>query len=254
MSESAADLPGNNLIGPEPKALDRELADLLKAIARIGGRAESQIEEAARALLERDDRLAAEVIKRDQKIDQMEAEIQQKTLRLVVSAISAASGFERVADYAANAAKRSMVLNTMPLVPATRAVVRLIHMVKRQLHAATNAFVEGDIQQAVAVWEHDDEIDAIYSSLFREIFTYMMEDPRQISSCTHLLFIAKNVERVGDHSTNIAEMTYFMVTGKQLRDRPKADVTASLGPDTTDAARAIASTRTCLASSTLPQP
>ncbi len=226
------------------KALDRELGDLLKSIARIGGMAENQIEEAARALLERDDRLAAEVIKRDQEIDRLEAEIQQKTLhllalrapvaddlRLVVSAISAASGFERVADYAANAAKRSMVLNTMPLVPATRAVVRLMHMVKRQLHAAITAFVEGDAQQAVAVWEHDDEIDAIYSSLFREILTYMMEDPRQISACTHLLFIAKNVERVGDHSTNVAELTYFMVTGRQLRDRPKADVTASISTD-----------------------
>lgn len=226
------------------KALDRELGDLLKAIARIGGMAESQIEEAARAMLERDDRLAAEVIKRDQEIDRLEAEIQQKTLhllalrapvaddlRLVVSAISAASAFERVADYAANAAKRSMVLNTMPTVPAIRAVVRLMHMVKRQLHAAITAFVEGDAQQAVAVWEHDDEIDAIYSSLFREILTYMMEDPRQISACTHLLFIAKNVERVGDHSTNIAELTYFMVTGQQLRDRPKADVTASLPAD-----------------------
>jgi phosphate transport system protein len=223
------------------KVLDRELSDLLKSIARIGGMAENQIEEAARALLERDDGLAAEVIKRDRDIDQLEADIQQKTLgllalrapvaddlRLVVSAISAASGFERVADYAANAAKRSMVLNTLPTVPAARAVVRLMHMVKRQLHAATNAFVEGDIQQAVAVWEHDDEIDAIYSSLFREILTYMIEDPRQISACTHLLFIAKNVERVGDHSTNIAELTYFMVTGRQLRDRPKADVTASI--------------------------
>lgn len=226
------------------KALDRELGDLLKAISRIGGMAENQIEEAARALLERDDRLAAEVIKRDKEIDQLESEIQQKTLhllalrapvaddlRLVVSAISAASAFERVADYAANAAKRSMVLNTMTTVPATRAVVRLMQMVKRQLHAAITAFVEGDAQQAVAVWEHDDEIDAIYSSLFREILTYMMEDPRQISACTHLLFIAKNVERVGDHSTNVAELTYFMVTGQQLRDRPKADVTTELTPD-----------------------
>ncbi|WP_337996408.1 phosphate signaling complex protein PhoU [Oleispirillum naphthae] len=224
------------------KVLDRELAELLKLIARIGGMAENQIEEASRALLERDDRLAAEVIKRDQEVDRLEADIQQKILhmlalrapvaddlRLVVSAISAASAFERVADYAANAAKRSMVLNTMPLVPAARPVVRLMQMVKRQLHAATNAFVEGDAQQAIAVWEHDDEIDAIYSSLFREILTYMMEDPRQISACAHLLFIAKNVERVGDHSTNIAELTYFMVTGKQLRDRPKADVTSSLG-------------------------
>ena len=223
------------------KALDRELGELLKAISRIGGMAENQIEEAARALLERDDRLAAEVIKRDKEIDQLESEIQQKTLhllalrapvaddlRLVVSAISAASAFERVADYAANAAKRSMVLNTMTPVPATRAVVRLMQMVKRQLHAAITAFVEGDAQQAVAVWEHDDEIDAIYSSLFREILTYMMEDPRQISACTHLLFIAKNVERVGDHSTNVAELTYFMVTGQQLRDRPKADFTAAL--------------------------
>lgn len=234
-----------NLTQPHTtKALDRELGELLKAIARIGGMAESQIEEAARAMLERDDRLAAEVIKRDQEIDRLEAEIQQKTLhllalrapvaddlRLVVSAISAASAFERVADYAANAAKRSMVLNTLPTVPAIRAVVRLMHMVKRQLHAAITAFVEGDAQQAVAVWEHDDEIDAIYSSLFREILTYMMEDPRQISACTHLLFIAKNVERVGDHSTNIAELTYFMVTGQQLRDRPKADVTAALPPE-----------------------
>ncbi|MBN2752493.1 MAG: phosphate signaling complex protein PhoU [Rhodospirillaceae bacterium] len=229
------------------KALDRELADLLKSIARIGGMAENQIEEAARALLERDDRLAAEVIKRDQEIDRLEAEIHQKTLhllalrapvaddlRLVISALSAASAFERVADYAANAAKRSMVLNTQPMVPASRAVVRLMQMVKRQLHAATNAFVEGDAQQAVAVWEHDDEIDAIYSSLFREILTYMMEDPRQISACTHLLFIAKNVERVGDHSTNVAELTYFMVTGKQLRDRPKADITTSLAPNPND--------------------
>jgi len=231
------------------KVLDRELAELLKLIARIGGMAENQIEEAARALLERDDRLAAEVIKRDQEVDRLEAEIQQKILhtlalrapvaddlRLVVSAISAAAAFERVADYAANAAKRSMVLNTMPLVPAVRAVVRLMQMVKRQLHAATNAFVEGDPQQAIAVWEHDDEIDAIYSSLFREILSYMIEDPRQISSCTHLLFIAKNVERVGDHSTNIAELTYFMVTGKQLRDRPKADVTSSLAAPPDDEA------------------
>ena len=223
------------------KILDRELGDLLKAIARIGGMAESQLEDSARALLERDDGLAEAVIRNDRGIDRMEDEIQQKTLhllalrapvaddlRLVVSAISAASSFERVADYAANAAKRALVLNTMPMVPAVRAVVRLMEMSKRQLHAATTAFVEADATQAVAVWEHDDEIDAVYSSLFREILTYMMEDPHQITACTHLLFIAKNLERVGDHSTNIAELTYFMVTGGQLRDRPKDDRTTAV--------------------------
>jgi len=224
--------------------LDRELSDMLKLISRIGGMAESQLESAARAILERDDALAAQIIKQDNEIDALDAEIHQKglqilalrspvadDLRLVVSVLKVTSAFERVADYAANAAKRSMVLNTMPTVPATRAVVRLMQMVQKQLHAATSAFVEGDVPQAIAVWEHDDEVDAVYSSLFREILTYMMEDPRQISSCTHLLFIAKNIERVGDHSTNIAEHTYFMVHGSHLRDRPKADVTSSLSHD-----------------------
>jgi phosphate transport system protein len=204
--------------------------------------AENHLSDAAQAILERDEELAADVIKRDSEVDALDSAIQQRgleilalrspvadDLRTVVSALKVSSAFERVADYAANAAKRSMILNTMQTVPATRAVVRLMQMVQKQLHSATNAFVEGDIQQAIAVWEHDDEVDAVYSSLFREILTYMMEDPRQISACTHLLFIAKNVERIGDHSTNIAEHTYFMVKGKQLRDRPKADVTSSLG-------------------------
>jgi len=225
------------------KALDRELNELLKMISRIGGMAESQLERASRAILERDEVLAAEVIKQDSAIDALDTEIQQKglqvlalrspvadDLRMVVSVLKVSSAFERVADYAANAAKRSLVLNTMPAVPASRAVVRLMQMVQKQLHMATNAFVEGDSLQSVAVWEQDDEVDAVYSSLFREILTYMMEDPRQISACTHLLFISKNIERVGDHTTNIAEHTYFMVEGKHLRDRPKADVTSSLKP------------------------
>jgi len=223
------------------KVLDRELGDLLQKISRIGGLAENQLEAAAQAILERDEDLAARTIRKDSEIDALDSAIQQRgleilalrspvadDLRTVVSALKVSSAFERVADYGANAAKRSMVLNTMPILPATRAVVRLMQMVQKQLHSATSAFVEGDMQLAVAVWEHDDEVDAVYSSLFREILTYMMEDPRQISACAHLLFIAKNVERIGDHSTNIAEQTYFMVSGKQLRDRPKADVTSSV--------------------------
>lgn len=220
------------------KAFDEELKRLDNLIARIGGLAEAQVGEAIEALVARDVARAARVVEADAQVDALEHEIDQTSvrmlalrqpmasdLRMVIAALKIASDVERIADYAANIAKRSIAIaqsnarvETLHLVPRTARIVQ--EMVKDVL----DAYGERDAAKAVAVWHRDQEVDDMYTSLFRELLTYMMEDPRNITPCTHLLFIAKNLERMGDHATNIAETVHFMIDGTRLWDgRPKGE-------------------------------
>ena len=145
-------------------------------------------------------------------------------LRYVVSTLRTSSDIERIGDYAKNIAKRAMALNQLPAEPLLRGVLRIGRPVQAMLKDVMDAHLQGDTAKAIEVWEADEEVDALYTSLFRELLTYMMEDPRHITPCTHLLFIAKNLERIGDHATNIAEIIHFQVEGVSLGDRrPKAD-------------------------------
>ncbi|WP_142849143.1 phosphate signaling complex protein PhoU [Telmatospirillum sp. J64-1] len=222
---------------------DAQLNKLHETIARMGGLAEAQLSAAMQAMLNRDSDLAGRVMGGDSKVDEFEALINDQTVRLlalrapvaddlrtVLTALKVASTLERVADYAANAAKRTLVLNQSPPIPPVRAVVRMGSQVLSMLKEVLDAYLERDVERALDVWKRDQEVDDLYSSLFRELLTYMMEDPRNITPGSHLMFIAKNIERVGDHATNIAELTYYMAKGVSLRgERPKGDTTPFVG-------------------------
>jgi len=222
------------------KSFDEELAALDSAVARMGGLAEAQLASAMTALARRDPELATSVIAGDAKVDTLQSEVDQRALRvlalrqpmatdlrLIISVLRIAGDLERVADYAANAAKRSLALNQMPSISSVHTVVRMGHLVEAMIKDVLDAYLQRDLEKARGVWRRDTDVDEIYNSLFRELLTYMMEDPRNITACTHLLFIAKNIERMGDHTTNIAELIEFMVTGQRVREeRPKGDRTS----------------------------
>lgn len=219
------------------KSYDEELAHLTNIIARMGGMAEAQFAAALQALSKRDSDLAARVVAGDSRVDELEHEVQQFTVRLlalrqpvasdlrhIVAALKIGSELERVADYAANVAKRSLVLNQLPPVKPVNAVLHLAHLVQEILKDILDAYIERDVEKAVRVWNRDEEVDDMYTGLFRELITYMMEDPRTITACTHLMFMAKNIERIGDHATNIAETLHFLVVGTPIKgDRPKGN-------------------------------
>jgi phosphate transport system protein len=216
---------------------DNEFKKLTKLLARMGGLAESQLANALIAIEKRDNKLAMAVKDGDKEIDALEHEIESlvvrmlalrqpmaNDLRYVVSTLRTSSDIERIGDYAKNIAKRAMALNQLPAEPLLRGVLRIGRPVQAMLKDVMDAHLQGDTAKAVEVWEADEEVDTLYTSLFRELLTYMMEDPRHITPCTHLLFIAKNLERIGDHATNIAEIIHFQVEGVSLGDRrPKAD-------------------------------
>ena len=219
------------------KSFDEELKRLTNLLARMGGLVESQIATAIQSVAQCDGDLAAGVITADLRVDELEREIDDQVLRvmalrqpvasdlrLALGALRIAADLERSADYAKNVAKRAIALNQLaPLRPA-HAIPRMGAMVREMLKDVLDAFAAKDVAKAVAVWNRDEELDEMYASLFRELLTYMMEDPRNITGSTHLLFIAKNIERVGDHTTNIAETIHFLVTGVPLRaERPKGD-------------------------------
>ena len=222
------------------KSFDEELKRLTNAIARMGGLAESQIAGAIQAVVKRDTELAAGIVEGDQKIDELEREVDERAiymlalrqpmasdLRAVVAALRIASDVERIADYAANVAKRAIALAQMAPVRPVHAVPRMGRIVQEMIKDVLDAYVNRDVDKAVGVWNRDEELDEIYSSLFRELLTYMMEDPRNITASTHLLFIAKNIERIGDHATNVAETVHYLVRGVQLRAaRPKGDASS----------------------------
>lgn len=222
------------------RSYDEDLRRLRDMTARMGGLAERQVADATRALVRRDTTLAAEVVQRDAQIDQLEREIEAfcvrllalrqpmaQDLRVIIAAMKASNDLERIGDYARNAAKRAIVLASLPALGSLNGFERMAHLVQENLKAAMDAFVNSDADAARRVWEADEPVDAIYNGIFRELLTFMMEDPRNISSATHMLFIAKNLERIGDHTTNIAERIHYAVRGDSLpEERPKADESA----------------------------
>jgi phosphate transport system protein len=222
------------------KSFDDELQQLRDVILRMGGLAEAQLASAVEALVKRDNDLARQVVENDAAIDELEQTVDDSAMRLlalrqpmaddlreVISALRIASDLERIGDYAKNVAKRATVLSQVPAIRPTHAVPRMARQVQAIIKDMLDAFVDGDAEKAVAVWRRDEEVDEMYTSLFRELLTYMMEDPRNITPATHLLFIAKNIERMGDHATNVAELIHFRVTGRQIEGgRPKGDTTS----------------------------
>lgn len=219
------------------RAYGEKLEQLSADLQRLGGMAESQTADAVSAVVRRDTGLARQVIERDAKLDAAQREIDKRgtlllalrqpmahDLREVLSAMKIAVDLERIGDLARNIAKRSLVINQSEPVQLTRGIERMGRIAGARLKDVLDAYAKRDVSGAVHVWSQDDEIDALYNSLFRELLTYMMEDPRTISPCAHLLFVAKNIERIGDHSTNIAELVHYLVTGEDIaRERPKAD-------------------------------
>ncbi len=222
------------------RAFDQELTRLSQTIIRMGGLAESQLAAAVEAMSRRNSEMAAQVVQGDSQIDALEQEIDEQAvhllalrqpmaqdLRLVIAALKIAADLERIGDYAANVAKRSMALNQVPPTEPAGTVPRMAQLVLANIKRVLDAYVDLDPAKAIDVWESDAEVDEMYTSLFRETLTYMMEDPRNITPCTHLLFIAKNIERMGDHATNIAEVIHFLVTGTQIEGgRPKGDTSS----------------------------
>jgi len=218
--------------GPEHivTAYSDELTQLAQSIAEMGGQVEVAIENGTKALLKLDRELADLTIIADQRIDDMERKIDDMAvsmiarrqpmasdLRAIITAIHVSSDLERVGDMAKQLARRSLKLEGLNLQPSFyNGVKNMTALVLRQIKDALDAYASRDAARAIDVCNRDDEVDAMYTSLFRELLTYMMEDPRNITPCTHLLFCAKNLERIGDHATNIAERAYYLQTGKQL--------------------------------------
>jgi phosphate transport system protein len=209
---------------------NEELAALAQAIAEMGGQVEVAIENGTRALLKLDRELADLTIIADQRIDDMQRHIDEMSvsmiarrqpmasdLRAIITAIHVANDLERIGDMAKQLARRSLKLEGINLQPTFyNGVKNMTALVLRQVKDALDAYANREAAASVAVCNRDDEVDAMHTSLFRELLTYMLEDPRNITTCTHLLFCAKNLERIGDHATNIAERAYYLATGKQL--------------------------------------
>jgi len=223
------------------KAFDTDLQELTRKVAEMGGLAEREIADAVQALSRRDTELARKVIATDATIDALQLEIEEKAiltiarrqpmavdLREIVGALRVANDLERIGDLAKNIGKRVLALNgEFPSQKVIRGVEHMTGLVLAQIKQVLDSYAARDISIALAVWKGDEEIDAMCVSLFRELLTYMMEDPRSISFCIHLLFSAKNIERMGDHATNIAETVHYMIKGVPLAlDRPKADTTS----------------------------
>jgi phosphate transport system protein len=222
------------------KAFDVDLQELSRKVAEMGGLAEKEVADAIDALAKHDTALAQRVMETDLSTDLLQHEIEEKAvltiarrqpmavdLREIVAALRLSNDLERIGDLAKNIAKRVVALNgDFPPPKLIRGLEHMSDLVLGQLKDVLDSYARRDSAKALSVWKGDDKIDAVYTSLFRELLTYMMEDPRNITFCTHLLFCAKNIERMGDHATNIAETVYYMVEGRALADeRPKLDTT-----------------------------
>src|ERR1700756_4468278 len=223
------------------RAFDSDLQEITRKVAEMGGLVEKQIADAARALLDRDAELAEHVITTDPQIDAMQHDIEEKAilviarrqpmavdLREIVGAMRVCNDLERIGDHAKHIGKRVVALDG-DFYPAKliRGVEHMSSLVLAQLKQVLDAYASRDLQSALAVWNGDEEVDSMCVSLFRELLTYMMEDPRNITFCMHLMFCAKDIERMGDHATNIAETVYYMVEGRPITEqRPKGDTTS----------------------------
>ncbi len=228
-------------------AFDRDLEGIQALIMKMGGMVETAISDASRALDMRDTELAEIVRKNDKAVDALEEEVVAEVarviavraptagdLRTVLTVLKISANLERVGDYAKNLAKRTSVLSEMPMINGSGGSIRrMSKSVNLMLKDALDAYIQRDIDLAADVRQRDAEIDQMYNALFREFLTHMMEDPRNITACMHLHFIAKNLERMGDHVTSIAEQVIYLVTGEMPdEDREKKDRTAYVGtPD-----------------------
>ncbi len=221
------------------KAFDQELDQLRATISEMGGLAEAAIRDSMDALVKRDSAAAAKVIERDKRIDALEAETERQAvqiialrapmaddLREVVAALKIAGVVERIGDYAKNIAKRVASVEDSKIRPLSL-LPEMARIAGEMVHNVLDAFAQRDAQKAAAVCERDAAVDDFYNSIFRALLTHMMENPHNITPATHLLFVAKNLERIGDHATNVAEMVYFAATGTHLAEREK-------GADPTD--------------------
>jgi phosphate transport system protein len=242
-------MPSEHII----KSYDQELQRLDNIVSEMGGTAESQLASAMEAMIKRDADLAAVVIESDAHVDELEREVESLVVRLlalrqpmardlrqIIAALKISTDLERIGDYATNVAKRSIALDQIAPVKPLYALPRMGRLAGAMIKDVLDAYVERDADKAMAVWLRDEELDEMYTSLFRELLTYMIEDPRNITAGTHLLFMAKNLERIGDHTTNVAETLYFLVNGTPMQQvRPKRDrtslaVTPSETPETAE--------------------
>jgi phosphate transport system protein len=217
------------------KSTHDEMDALASNVSRLGGIAEGLLADAIAAVVRRDTLLAQDVIVRDAIADQAEREIERAVLKLIahrqpmagdlrhaLAAMKIAGELERIGDLSKNIAKRTLTLNLSEPVPVSKRIEAMGKVVAGLLNQVLNAYTSQDVAVALAVWRHDEEVDVHYESLFRELLTYMMEDHGKITASAHLLFVAKNIERIGDHCTNIAEMVHFQATGQEIvAERPR---------------------------------
>ncbi|MEA1072024.1 phosphate signaling complex protein PhoU [Sphingomonas sp. LY29] len=216
------------------KAFDDDLDRLRALISQMGGLAEHAIRESMRCLVQHDLQGAENVVENDKKIDALEIETERRAIQLialrapmagdlrdVVAALKISSVVERIGDYAKNISKRVALIDSVGKIEPISLMPEMARIATEMVHDVLNAFVERDADAAVRVVERDRAVDDFYNSIFRTLLTFMMENPNNIGQSTHLLFIAKNIERVGDHATNIAEMVYYAATGQHLADRPR---------------------------------
>ncbi len=220
--------------GHTVKAFDEDLGQLRAQISQMGGMAENAISEAIRALMQRDHDAAARVVAADKKLDALEAEVETNVVQLialrapladdlrdVIAALRIASIVERIGDYAKNIAKRVPALEDVARIEPLSLLPEMARLVSEMVHNVLDAFTQRDAALALKVCERDRAVDDFYDSIFRTLLTFMMEDPHNITASTHLLFIAKNLERIGDHATNAAEMVYFAATGTRMAERTR---------------------------------
>lgn len=226
-------------------SFDDELNVLQREISEMGGLAEKMTAQSVEALVRRSPKLANDVITLDARLDALQRDLEDRAvvliakrqpmavdLRVIVSSLRVAGDLERIGDLAKNIGKRVLAVAGQFQTPKlVGGVDNMTTLVMGQLKDVLDAYLERDLEKALAVWRRDEQVDALYTSVFRELLTYMMEDPRNIGFCTHLLFCAKNIERIGDHTTNIAENVNYLVTGEVLvAERPKADNTSLHAP------------------------
>jgi phosphate transport system protein len=222
------------------RSLDEQVKHLRNLIVQMGGLAEFELANAVTALSTRDIALAQSTIASDARVDELERDVANLVigmlalrqpvatdLREVVAALKVSSDLERMADYAANVAKRAIAVSQVPAVKPAGSIPRMAQLVQAIIKDVLDAYIARDADLAVAAWRRDVGVDDMHTSVFRELLTYMIEDVRNIAACTHLMFVAKNIERIGDHATNIAEAVHYLVLGRPIDEvRPKGDTTS----------------------------
>lgn len=231
------------------RSFSEELQTLSNRITVMGGVAEAQLAAAISAIENRDADLAAQVVDGDGELDDMETDINAFVVRLlalrqpvaadlrrIVGALKISTNIERIGDYAANVAKRSQIVNQFPQVRPVAGVIEMGRLVRSNVQAVFDAYVEQNVEKANGVWREDKLVDELHTSVFQELMTLMLEEPDTVPACTHLLFIIKNLERIGDHATNIAETIQFLVAGKPISAaRPKESSAQDIGDNVEDA-------------------